>query len=186
MELPSVENKQTTNYYEYVYTNKMKPDIVLVVKNKVIKAHKQVLGSQNPIFMDTFLSQPNLTKIEISDLDVDAVQSFIDYLYTGKLSLRDVTEKLFLVAHKYSSSTLKNICLEKLSKNLTIENAVGRLLTFVKCDEKHLSKEASIFIAKNFNDVKNRQLVFQNKETSDAIFDAFGNFLLFPFADKNY
>lgn len=178
MDLPTMESNklQTKNYYEYVYSNNIKSDIEIVVKNKVIQAHKEILGLQNPVFMNKFLSQPNLTKIEIPDLDADAVQIFIDYLYTGKLCDKDISEELFLVADKYSCPTLKNFCREKIKENWNVKTATGRLLVHFNCAE-----EGSVFIAKNFNDVKmhsDLKQVFENEVATNAIFKAFGKFTL--------
>lgn len=178
MESSSVENKQTTNYYDYVYDNKIKSDIDIVVKNNVIKAHKEVLGKQNPVFLDKFMSQPTrLKKIEILDFDADAVQVFIEFLYTGKISDESITEQLFLVAHKYLSSNLKNICRKKLVKSLSIENGVSRFLAFFQCEDEYLMKKTSHFLTKNYNDVKtqaNFQQVLENDPAINLIFDAFG------------
>lgn len=171
-----LENKNQTNYYEHVYKNSMKFDIDIVVKGKVIKAHKEVLASQNTIFLDEFLSQPNLERIEIVDLDPEAVEIFIRYLYTGKIADGTISEELFLVAHRYVDPNLKHICRKELGQRLTLKNATGRFLAFLKCKEKNLINEGSIFLAKNFNDTKiysDFDKVFENEEATDVIFESF-------------
>lgn len=174
----SLENKNQTNYYEYVYKNSIKFDIKIVLKDdKVLKAHKEILASQNPVFLDEFLSEPDLEMIEIVDLDPEAVEVFINFLYTGKVPDGNVNEELFLVAYRYLNPNLKNVCRKKLGQDLTVKNAVGRFLLFFNCNEKKLIKEASMFLAMNFNDVKmysDFDEVFKNKEAAAVIFDAFG------------
>lgn len=168
---------EPTNYYQYVFENSIKSDIEIVLKDKVIKAHKEVLGKQNPVFLDKFISQPALNKIEILDLNPNAVEIFIHYLYTGKLSHSNVSVELFRVAHKYLDLNLKNACREKFVKTLTTGNAVQRLLYFLDREEANLTKETSIFIAKNFNDIKSRadfNQVLEKIEAITSIFDTFG------------
>lgn len=179
------ESKQT-NLFEYVFKNALEPDIKFIVRNnnkdKVITGHKKILGPLNPVLLNSFLSQPGLSKMEILDLDAEAFQIFIDYLYTGKISDGNITEELLLVAHKYADPTLKNVCRQKLGLNFNSENAARRLLTFLDCKEKKLIRGASMFLAKNYNDVKNRfefRQVLQKPEAISAIFDVFGKNFIF-------
>lgn len=157
---------------------KIKSDFEIVIRSKTIKAHKIVLGVENSVFSDHFLSHPEVNKLEILDLHPNAVEVFIDYLYTGKITEGDITEDLLLVAHKYSDSSLKRTCREKLSNTLTIENAPKRLLIFLECEENKLIEEASFLLAKNYNAVKNQfdfKRVLEKPNAISAIFDVFGN-----------
>lgn len=179
MDLSLKEVQPSKNSYEYVFKNSIKSDIEIVLKKKVIKAHKEILGKKNPVFLDKFISQPGLQKIEIRDQDPNAVEIFINYLYTDRLIDSDLNEELYLVAHKYLDPNLKNACREKFAKILTVENAAKQLLFFLDHDEQKLSMETSIFIARNFCDVKSRSdfnLILEKKEAINAIFDVFGNF----------
>lgn len=173
----SLEIKKTENYYEYVFKNSIKSDFRICTKNKVIKAHKQVLGERNPVFLDQFLSWPHLDKIEILDLNPNAIEAFITYLYTGRISAENITEELFLVAHRYMDPILKNVCRERLIKTLSLKNAAKRFLTFLECQETTLIEETSLFVAENFNDLKIQlgfKQVLLNPDLVSAIFDAFG------------
>lgn len=172
------EEKVPINYYEIVAKNEINPDVEIVVRNKVIKAHKQVLGTQNPIFLDKFLSQPDLARIEILDLDPTAVEVFIHYLYTGKISDDSLNDDLFRVAHRYVDPNLKNLCRGWLGKNLTTQNVVKRLLTFQDLGEENWTKETVNFLIQNFNDVKT-QPGFMDVFKQRAIFDIFGKFFVY-------
>lgn len=178
----TIEVKKTTNFYQHVFQNSIKSDVEVVLENKIIKAHKQILGQQNPVFLDQFLSCPQLKKIEIPDLNPNAIETFINYLYTGKISEEDVTENLFLVAHKYLDPTLKNVCRKKLSETLDVKNAARRFLVFLKCQEDTLIEATSLFLAKNFNDVKIQvdfKEIFENQNAIDAVFKVFGSFTFY-------
>lgn len=184
MELSSLDNKQT-NHYEYVFKNKIESDIQFVVRNNneetVIKGHKQILGPLNPFFLDIFISQPELKKIEILDLDPEAFRVFTDYLYTGKVSDENISEELFRVAHRYVDPTLKNICRKKLGTNFNTENVARRLLTFFNCKETKLLRAACMFLVRNYNDVKSRvdfKQIVENHAIIDVIFDMFGEFFV--------
>lgn len=181
MDLDQLLQPKKTNYYEYVFDNKLKFDLKIFVKNKIIKAHKKVLGCKNPVFLDKFISQPELDQIEIVDLDPNAVETFIHYLYTGHFYNKNVDEELLKVAHRYMDPNLKNVCRENLGQNFSFENIVGRFFTFMECSEEKLLKEACIFLAKNFNDVKimpEFKLVLGNQLARDAVFNVFGIFQL--------
>lgn len=176
-----LKENQLKNYYEYVFKNSIKSDFEIVLHDKVIKVHKEVLGQQNPVFLDKFISHPQLNKFEIRNFDSNAVGIFINYLYTGKLFDGDVSEELFLVAHKFMDLNLKNTCREKFVKTLAVENAAKRLLFFLDHDEAKLVQEASIFVAKNFNEIKLRcdfKQILEKKEAISAIFNVFGKFLI--------
>lgn len=172
------EAKETPlNYFDYVLKNSVQPDIEFVIKNEIIKAHKLILGKENVTFMTQFMSQPELNRIEFLDLDPLAFRIFINYLYTGKVSVENVTEDLLLVARKFSDPCLINFCLEKISQTLNKENASKRLLHFVEFKENQLLKETIMFVAKNFNDVKASvgfEQILENPTIFDLIFDSFG------------
>lgn len=181
MDLQFSENRKTINYYEYAVKRSLKTDIEIVVKDKVIQAHKQILGLRSPIFLDKFTSQPDLTTIEITDLDPTSFRVFVDYLYTGEIAHDNVTEDLFLVARRYLDPTLINICRKRLGENLTMENVVMRLTTFFDCDEEKLVNKACMFVATNYNDVKIRpefKLVLKRPKVHLAIVDVFGKYFL--------
>lgn len=171
------------NYYQYVHENSIKSDIKLVLRNKVINAHKQVLGLKNAVFKKAFTSHPELEEIDILDFDSDVVKIFINFLYTGRLLriLDDrVTEELFQLAIKYSDLTLKNVCEKKLIETLKAKNAVRRLSLFRDLKKTNLIKATNIFIAKNYNNVKVQpdfKQVLEDKDAINGIFDIFGKFI---------
>lgn len=75
----SLQIKKTRNYYEHVFVNSIKSDLRIFI-TKVEKAHKQVLGGRNSsVFLDQFLSWPHLNKIEILDLNSNAIETFINH-----------------------------------------------------------------------------------------------------------
>lgn len=107
------------------------------------------------------------------------MEVFIDYLYTGKISEGNITENLFLVAHRYMDPTLKNVYREKPSKSLSVRNAARRFSVFLECQEDILIEETGSFVVKNFNDTKiqlNFKLVLENSKAISAVFDILGNF----------
>lgn len=179
--MDQVSNEEKpTNYYQYVFKNAIKSDLEIVLQHKVIKAHKEVLAQQNPVFSNIFISDPAQDKIEILDLDSNAVEVYINYLYTGKISSSDVSVELYLVAHKYFDLKLKSICRETFVRTLTIENAVKRVIFFLDREETEITKKISCFIARNYNDVKKRpsfNQIFERHEAISAIFDVFGKFI---------
>lgn len=149
-----------------------------MLKNKVIHAHKEILGRKNAVFLDIFLSQPLLNRLKIEDLDSNAVENFINYLYNGTISNDDLNEQLYMVADKYLDPIIKDMCRKKFAKTLSIENVSERLAFFFHYDEIELMKQAKIFIARNYNDIKTRpnfnQVLENEKTIIYSIFDLFG------------
>lgn len=133
------------------------------------------------------MSQPDLDKIEIPDLNPEAVENVINYLHTGQIPDENVSYELFLVASKYVDLNFKNTCRKGWGQGLTLKNATSRLLTFLNCKEKHLDRETSIFLAKNFNYVEihsDCKHVFANNEAAAVLFQVIGEHFFYFFVGK--
>ncbi|XP_057318206.1 speckle-type POZ protein-like [Microplitis mediator] len=107
-------------------------DVVLVVGDKKIPAHKTLLMSRSPVFSAMFTHQLKENKeneVTIPDMDPDVCEKLLEFIYTDNVTKLDgVSERLYEVADKYQIPTLKESCEESLCKNVNVENAVQYLV----------------------------------------------------------
>lgn len=190
------------------FDNPKYSDVKIWINNKIFEGHKLIL-SRNSHFEKMFTLTPDLNEIhlfnEISNLkrsndeslpsndfdedkkgdivqcSADACESFLRYLYSPtKLTDAKINLDLLLVAYKLNDETLKEFCENRLVKNVNSGNAIPSLLVSLKTECKNLKIKASIYIAKNFCEMKRYvdfQQVWENEEALLAILDVFGNFL---------
>ena len=118
-------------------------DVVFSIKNQKIGAHSAIVAAASPILAAMFDSpdvfqqidqEKNIgtTKlIEIDDMDPEVFRQVLQYIYTGKTlepEQESMIDKLFLAATKYKIETLKQICEERVIKNLSTSNAIRYLV----------------------------------------------------------
>lgn len=61
--------------------------------------------------------------IKISDNSVDAVRGLLEFIYSGEVeNLDEKAEDMLMIAEKYNLPTLKMMCEENISLNLTSNN----------------------------------------------------------------
>eukprot|EP00933_Yihiella_yeosuensis_P083599 TRINITY_DN97833_c0_g1_i1.p1 TRINITY_DN97833_c0_g1~~TRINITY_DN97833_c0_g1_i1.p1 ORF type:complete len:384 (-),score=64.99 TRINITY_DN97833_c0_g1_i1:115-1266(-) len=170
----SASKARTTNFEDLLSSGKFS-DVVLVLKERQLLAHSQILAAQSPVFaaMLTHEMQEKQSKrIDMSEFDVDIVQKMLFFLYTGKLGdtraegqdnaekKEDGEEKrgekaeddehfaLLDVAHKYQIQSLMDICAYHLSSAFSVENVAGRLMKADFLDIKPLKASCLEFIVK--------------------------------------
>lgn len=107
-------------------------DFVLVVNGQEIRAHKNILAARSPVFAAMFehdLEDQKSGRVEITDLDYEAVREMVRFIYTGRASnMRSLSEGLLAAADKYALERLKVEAERYLCSRLTVENA-AKLLT---------------------------------------------------------
>jgi kelch-like protein 1/4/5 len=73
-----------------MYLNRNLCDIILICKNRQISAHRVVLSAVSDYFYAMFnssLSESKKSAVTINDVDDDALQSLVDFIYTGNQKL---------------------------------------------------------------------------------------------------
>lgn len=133
-------------------------DVVLKVEDQEFKAHRCVLAARSPVFlaMMTHETKEKISGVvDIPDVEPSIFSDFLNYLYTGSvenLTLENVG-KLHSMADKYQVNDLKEICLDHMMMNVSIDKFCDVLTLSLMHDEKNL-KDASIkFFAKNSLDI---------------------------------
>ncbi|KAG4072525.1 hypothetical protein HA402_004614 [Bradysia odoriphaga] len=140
-----------------LFVSKEEADFVVIVSDKEkgdqeIKLHSYVLRSRIPDFANILkhdLKERGERIVRITDFSLDVINSFFEFAYCGTATnIEELACELLKVADKYNFGELKEICSEKIGKNLNVENAasVCSIAFFAQAEE--LLKLAKDFIMK--------------------------------------
>jgi hypothetical protein len=84
----------------------------------------QQLTRNESVFVDPS-THKSITEINLDNsTSPEVVQELLQYIYTGKVSLEKMTDKLILAAHKYEFPELKKMCEKSLYPKIKMENAI--------------------------------------------------------------
>lgn len=100
-------------------------DVELKSGDIVIKAHKAVLRARSKFFEKILQSAAENQRIELQYIDPAAFNEIIRYMYTGKspdLSY-EVAKKIYRAGEICNTGCLRELCVEFLTVNLTVDNA---------------------------------------------------------------
>jgi hypothetical protein len=116
------------DFNEKLFENRSFSDVVLLVDQQKIKAHKTVLAGKSPFFQDLFLNNESEREFEIKDVDHETMEECISFLYRGKLiDLKKNSLKLYLASEKFGLNELQVIAKSSLTKNVDVENVIETL-----------------------------------------------------------
>ncbi|XP_008560580.1 speckle-type POZ protein [Microplitis demolitor] len=142
---------------EELFASKLKSDVVLIVNDKRIKAHKSILIARSPVlaamFMHNTVENKN-SEINIVDLKAEIIEKMIKFIYTDKVeNIDDDAEYLLEAADKYQVQMLKELCEKSLSKSVSPENAVRIMILAHRHNAEQLLEFVNDFIVANAKDV---------------------------------
>ncbi|XP_015907586.2 speckle-type POZ protein B [Parasteatoda tepidariorum] len=105
-------------------------DVTIKSGADVLKAHKIVLCARSPVFEAMFTNPMQESEdgvVVIEDIEPQVLRDLLDFVYSGHLNLNDLTVskacELLYAAEKYQIRTLKQLCVNHLRSNLSVENA---------------------------------------------------------------
>jgi hypothetical protein len=102
---------------------------VLAKYSKVLKA-----------MLQSHMTETENSVLYVDDINSQTIQEFVNFLYAGDISCRDVGSLLY-VAEKYKVIDLKFQCIDHLHKELKIANAIDTLKIASKYNIKLLYNE---------------------------------------------
>ena len=129
--------------------------------NAVLQAHKAVVAAGSPYFLELLSNQePDSNKVELADpkLDVEALDTLIEFLYTSVLRLsRSTVEQLCYAALVLKMERIQLTCCKFMWKHLDLDNCVRffRFARYHSCPE--LQQKCQEFMAAYLLDVTQRQ-----------------------------
>ena len=138
-------------------TNQTLTDVTLQVEGKEFKAHKVVLAASSPVFAAMFKEgtkehQDNYVNIE--DIDSDVFDVFLRFLYSGQVeNLDEMYFDLLAAADKYDVQPLREICIQHMTKNISVDNVVDMLALADRYDVEPIKIYAQNFITNNMASV---------------------------------
>lgn len=125
-------------------------DVKFVVGDESFLAHKFVIAARSDVFYAMLIHDTKERKdgvIEIQDVGMPALKSFVKYLYTDQVdNIEEEVEELLMLADKYNVPSLQDKCQEYMYLNNTINesNAISYLIKAHKYNSKLLKKLALI------------------------------------------
>ena len=153
--------------------------------------HKLMLSIGSPYFKKMFCStHPDLSKDKMkwgetgivemleSDISSNTFALFLQYIYTGKLLPKTVTEELLCAAHKYQVDPLQALCEYELAEQITVESAAKLAALADLCGSPNFKKFVYKFVAKHWKQIKDKERFEwienneNNKELICEIFDS--------------
>lgn len=140
-----------------MFLSKEITDVTLKVKEKTFSAHKAILAARSPVFAAMFKNEMTEKKtgfVNISDCDAEAFDIFLLFLYSGDLHFEKCNVcHLYRISDKYDVSKLKSICVDFMSKTLSVENIFEILILADQFSESKLLAEIQCFFNKKFKEI---------------------------------
>lgn len=131
-------------------------DVVLVVKDRRLSAHKVVLAASSPVFKTSFTSELTRNKateefeVKIKDFDPNTVEEMLNFVYTGEVGITEENAaELLEVADYFDIQSLKELCAEFLIINLKPSNCLGLQIFAERYRHELLHEAATDFICNN-------------------------------------
>lgn len=144
--------------FKCLFSNKETCDVTLHVMDKDYQAHKAILIARSSVFAAMFqhpMSEKQTGIINIQDCDPDSFETFLEFLYCGKLEDLSFYSALHLyeTSNKYNVQELKDFCSGYLMENLTVKNTCDAVILADKYDDVQLISSAQKFFNENYNEV---------------------------------
>ncbi|XP_070509694.1 speckle-type POZ protein B-like [Chironomus tepperi] len=122
-----------------------------------VQAHRMILAMNSDVMKARFLLNIDETEYStalIKDIDGETMNEITRFLYTKKIkNIIGLESRLLYGAEKYELEDLKNHCVDLMTKNLCIENALDYLILSVQYELIHLQKSSAMFIKLNYKTV---------------------------------
>ena len=129
-------------------------DITLYVKGKEIKAHKLMLAAASTYFRNMLLSgmkESRTDKIELKDVDPDALEALVNFVYTSQLTItQSNVQSLMMAAAMLVFTPAFNACGDFLVSQLHPTNclAIRQFAESLNCE--FVMEKASVFFLQHF------------------------------------
>ena len=103
-------------------------DVVLVASGREVKAHKAILAACSPYFcaMFTGFDEKNKSRVTLQDVDPQALEILVNYVYTSEVEVTEENVQTLLpAANLMQLSDVKEACCEFLLNQLHPTNCLG-------------------------------------------------------------
>ncbi|TQD75644.1 hypothetical protein C1H46_038826 [Malus baccata] len=150
-------------------------DVVLIALDSEpplpVQAHKAVLVNRSPVFRAMLeneeMEESRSGTVKIADVRYDALQAFVNYLYTAETCLnQNLACDLLILAEKYQVQHLKHYCQKFLVSKLNWDNALTTY-TFACCHNAEDIMDAALEVITDNMDKLTTQLEYVNLVEKD-------------------
>ncbi|KAL5247088.1 hypothetical protein ACHWQZ_G019076 [Mnemiopsis leidyi] len=139
-------------------------NVVLIVNDAEILAHKSVLAASSTFFRAMFESKQaenQSASVTISGISEVIVKELIKFAYTGNIAVgRDNVKDLLSAASSLKFLPVRDACCDFLHRHFSASNTVGIRYFALLEDCTELVQKAEDFIARNFTDVAKSEEFF--------------------------
>lgn len=102
-----ITNQFSQNFGNLFESGKFSDITFAFPDGKEIRAHKQIISAQSPVFETMFAydntKEAKENRVEITDIDSEIFKALLEYMYTGHLALWEhIAVDLFIAADKVS------------------------------------------------------------------------------------
>ncbi|KAI6185916.1 BTB domain-containing protein [Aphelenchoides besseyi] len=116
-------------------------DFSLIVDDKSIEVHKNVLAVNSSFFAQEFEKHPDKSKYLIDGTSFEAVGQIVEFLYLGKAEKIDEhLAELHKLSSRFGISALKMKCMKLLKSKLSIETSPELFILSIKHNDEKLSR----------------------------------------------
>lgn len=132
-------------------------DVIIVVENSRIPAHRLVLASYSPYFYSMFTSdmiEATRQEISIGNIDAKAAEKLIEFAYGGQIYLnKHNVQSLFTASDLLQIDTVKEACRNFIVKQMDASNCLGIRAFADTYSSEELIVSANHFINRSFAEV---------------------------------
>lgn len=139
-------------------------DLTIIIEDQIIKAHKNILAAQSPIFFQMFKKPDGgefqSLKMELKDVNYQIFKDLLHYMYSGKIKYFREEFALEYLEHaiKFAVKNVIPIYEKKVMNQIRLENSIDYLSFADSRDLENLKVFAMQFIIKNIDKFVIRQL----------------------------
>ena len=136
----------------------MFPDVVFIIENKKIYAHKAIIAVQCDVFkamLSNGMKESKQQEIQIHEWSYDSFLSMLEFLYTGQIEQFDANSAvnlLSLVDH-YTLDGLRELCENTLIRSIKLDNACLLLRMSEQSGAQMLKKYCLQYVLSNFEKI---------------------------------
>ena len=136
----------------------MFPDVVFIIENKRIYAHKAIIAVQCDVFkamLSNGMKESKQQEIQIHEWSYDSFLSMLEFLYTGQIEQFDANSAvnlLSLVDH-YTLDGLRELCENTLIRSIKLDNACLLLRMSEQSGAQMLKKYCLQYVLSNFEKI---------------------------------
>lgn len=130
-------------------------DFSIKAKDQIIVAHRLVLSATVPYFCRFFSSEETQkSEVEIIDVDPNAIESLINFCYTGKIRIETSSlVDLMILVKLFELSSIWDACVEFACSNLSPKNVIKLKKLAQKSNCEELIASTGNFICENFSEI---------------------------------